>query len=143
MEDLRARHKELFSTIDNDGNGTVSLDEVCEAFYKLGSASPMEEALDALAAFGERVTAVTFEEFHRRMCSGSEPFRLGVLMIFMYYDTDHNGVITLEELKVLGQAMGAQNEEEDISKGIEATNHRIKGGIDFETFFRKTMQSYS
>ena len=139
-EELVRNLKELFGTLDTNNDGIISLTEICEGFKKVNAITPMENAIESLSIFGENYTSLTYDEFKKKMFSGPEPFKLGVLMIFLYYSKNEAPTLSFQDLKDIAKIVDPETQL-DITKGLDAVS-KSKKCVDFESFYKRLCQAF-
>lgn len=126
--------QEMFKAIDEDGSGTITLEELRAGLKKKGvdmDDSELQRIVDKIDANGNQ--KIDYEEFlaatiHLSKLEKEE----NMVLAFQYFDTDNSGYITRDELVTAMEKVGDSNINiDDILREADCNGD---GKIDYEEF---------
>ncbi|GFZ10483.1 calcium-dependent protein kinase 29 [Actinidia rufa] len=127
--------KQTFNSMDTDGSGTITLEELKVGLHKLGS-KLTESEIEALmeAADVDKSGTIDYIEFitatmHRHKLEKEEH----LYKAFQYFDKDGSGFITRDELRHAMTEYG-MGDEATIDEVIEDVDTDKDGRINYEEF---------
>ncbi|KAM7521256.1 hypothetical protein LguiB_020218 [Lonicera macranthoides] len=127
--------KEMFNNIDTDRSGTITYDELKTGLSRLGSKLSEVEIQQLMeAADVDKSGTIDYIEFitatmHRHRLQRDEY----LLKAFQYFDKDHSGFITRDELKHAMTEYG-MGDEATIDEVINDVDTDKDGRINYEEF---------
>lgn len=126
--------KEMFKAIDEDGSGTITVDELREGLRKKGAElawKEVEKIMDRIDINGNQ--KIDYEEFIAATIHLNKLGREELMMeAFQHFDTDNSGFITMEELTTAMKECGC--DDVDVSAIISSADNNGDGQIDYEEF---------
>eukprot|EP01025_Chloroclados_australasicus_P022122 TRINITY_DN2296_c0_g1_i1.p2 TRINITY_DN2296_c0_g1~~TRINITY_DN2296_c0_g1_i1.p2 ORF type:complete len:497 (-),score=108.07 TRINITY_DN2296_c0_g1_i1:352-1842(-) len=134
--------KAMFQSIDTDKSGTITVQELKEALKLKGANLPDEELQNIMAnADVDGDGVIEYEEFlastmHINKLEDDE----AMFQAFQHFDTDKNGKISLDELKV---ALAQRHKDLDIEAILNEVDKDGNGNIDYEEFCEMMRQDNS
>uniref|UniRef100_A0A7S2QUB8 Calcium-dependent protein kinase n=1 Tax=Chlamydomonas chlamydogama TaxID=225041 RepID=A0A7S2QUB8_9CHLO len=127
--------KEMFSAIDEDNSGTITVDELREGLRKKGAALAFQEVakiVDQIDVNGNQ--KIDYEEFLAATIHLNKLNREEVMVeAFKYFDKDNSGFITRDELEEALKEVG-EDVSEVIDSILSAVDTNNDGKIDYEEF---------
>ncbi|EOA20551.1 hypothetical protein CARUB_v10000863mg [Capsella rubella] len=136
--------KTLFSNIDTDQSGTITLQELKTGLTRLGSKltkTEVEQLMEAADVDGNGT--IDIDEFisatmHRYKLDRDDH----LYKVFQHFDKDNDGHITKEELEMAMKEHGVRRDEASIKEIITEVDTDNDGKINFDEF-RTMMRSDS
>ncbi|VFQ95483.1 unnamed protein product [Cuscuta campestris] len=127
--------KEMFKSMDTDGSGTITLEELKQGLAKQGtklSEYEVKQLMEAADADGNGT--IDYEEFitatmHMNRMDREEH----LYTAFQYFDKDNSGYITIEELEQALREFG-MNDGKDIKEIISEVDGDNDGRINYDEF---------
>ncbi|KAL0418452.1 UNVERIFIED_CONTAM: Calcium-dependent protein kinase [Sesamum radiatum] len=127
--------KEMFKSMDSDGNGTITLEELRQGLAKQGtklSEYEVKQLMEAADADGNGT--IDYEEFitatmHMNRMDREEH----LYTAFQYFDKDNSGYITIEELEQALREFG-MGDGKDIKEIISEVDTDNDGRINYDEF---------
>ncbi|KAG8388935.1 hypothetical protein BUALT_Bualt02G0177000 [Buddleja alternifolia] len=127
--------KEMFKGMDTDNSGTITLEELKQGLAKQGtklSEYEVKQLMEAADADGNGT--IDYEEFitatmHMNRMDREEH----LYTAFQYFDKDHSGYITVEELAQALREFGMDNGK-DITEIISEVDSDNDGRINYDEF---------
>jgi calcium-dependent protein kinase len=126
---------EMFKSIDKDGNGTVTVQELQEGLKEKGynmAKEKVEELVNSIDVNGDR--ALDYSEFIAATLQLHKATREdNMVKLFQYFDKDESGYISKRELVQVLQEMGMQSSL-NVEELIASVDQDDDGHINFEEF---------
>jgi calcium-dependent protein kinase len=126
---------EMFKSIDKDGNGTVTVQELQEGLKEKGynmAKEKVEELVNSIDVNGDRV--LDYSEFIAATLQLHKATREdNMVKLFQYFDKDESGYISKRELVQVLQEMGMQSSL-NVEELIASVDQDDDGHINFEEF---------
>ncbi|XP_011090473.1 calcium-dependent protein kinase 17 [Sesamum indicum] len=127
--------KEMFKSMDSDGNGTITLEELRQGLAKQGtklSEYEVKQLMEAADADGNGT--IDYEEFitatmHMNRMDREEH----LYTAFQYFDKDNSGYITIEELEQALREFG-MGDGKDIKEIVSEVDTDNDGRINYDEF---------
>ncbi|XP_027072278.1 probable calcium-binding protein CML36 [Coffea arabica] len=136
--------KEAFKMIDKDGDGKITREELEALLSRVGAEPPSAEELNMLLSEVDRDGdgCISLEEFEAIGSAFGPPSCDSEMRdAFDFFDTDHDGRITAEELynvfRVIGDGQCTLDECQRMISGVDKNG---VGFVCFEDFSRMMMQ---
>ncbi|XP_019190248.1 PREDICTED: calcium-dependent protein kinase 34-like [Ipomoea nil] len=127
--------KDMFRTMDTDGSGTITLEELKQGLSKQGtklSEYEVKQLMEAADADGNGT--IDYEEFITATMQMNRMDREEHLYIaFQYFDKDNSGYITIEELEQALREFG-MGDDKDIKEIISEVDSDHDGRINYDEF---------
>ncbi|GMH78399.1 hypothetical protein TrLO_g2326, partial [Triparma laevis f. longispina] len=123
--------EDLFKTIDKDGDGTLTLDELKTALEGGNFSKDINAELEAMIAdlAMEGHHSLNWKEFVAATVDKSLVFKEDkIKMAFDYFDRSHRGSITVKDLK---DVFGSEEQAKEIMGEL---NHSKEGAITYKEF---------
>ncbi|GMH66284.1 hypothetical protein TrST_g8833 [Triparma strigata] len=123
--------EDLFKTIDKDGDGTLTVDELKAALDSGGFSKDICTELEAMIAdlAVEGHHSLNWKEFVAATVDKSLVFKEDkIKMAFDYFDRSHRGSITVKDLQTV---FGSEQQAKEIMGEL---NHAKEGAITYEEF---------
>lgn len=147
-DDEAKQFRDMFYTLDEDGSGTISAEELKRCFVQQLTSHDLEvpTELNALMADvdADGSGEIDYSEFVARMMDKRKLVQTDVCWAaFRVFDLDGDGAITMKELalvlsgghrKNMEQVLGVERDE--IERVIKAADRDGSGSIDFDEFFK-------
>ena len=134
-EEQIAEYKEAFAVFDQDGNGTITVNELMQVMSNLGQKCSLEDAKKMIAeADSNKNESIEFGEFVEMMQKSSTSQKDELERAFKIFDKDGNGWITHSELKQAMQEMGQELSDKEITEMIKSADLDNDEQINFEEF---------
>lgn len=130
--------KEVFNKFDKNGDGKISGSELKDVLRALGSNTSSEEVKRIMAELDKDANGyIDLEEFAEIYssqpddgdCSNKE-----LRDAFDLYDLDKNGVISVNELRIVLNRLGEKCSLSDCRKMISSVDVDGDGNVNFEEF---------
>merc|ERR1711953_819431 len=133
VQEIRA----TFDLFDQDNSGSIDREELGDVFKSLGQRYSDAE-LDEMIAENDNSGSIEFGEFlqlmRRRMRDTDTEEEL--VEAFKVFDRDSNGLITVQELRMVMKQIGENLSEKDCKEIIEAGDRDNDGCLNFDEFIR-------
>ena len=129
--------KTMFEAIDEDGTGSITVEELQQALEKKGSMLPKEEVASLLNSIDiERTGTIEYHEFLGATISRAQLEKEEHLReAFAHFDVTKTGTISREDLRnALSQEKGLDVADEMIERLIADADLDGNGEIDYEEF---------
>nr|GMD69728.1 calcium-dependent protein kinase 17-like [Ipomoea batatas] len=127
--------KDMLRTMDTDGSGTITLEELKQGLSKQGtklSEYEVKQLMEAADADGNGT--IDYEEFITATMQMNRMDREEHLYIaFQYFDKDNSGYITIEELEQALREFG-MSDGKDIKEIISEVDSDHDGRINYDEF---------
>ncbi|KAF0973983.1 hypothetical protein FDP41_007015 [Naegleria fowleri] len=136
-KDVISELKEVFSLFDEDGNGSISMEELGNVMEQLSSRPSDEELLHMFKLVDENHDGkIEFDEFVKLWTSQcSQPTTDEELKLFFdTFDKDRSGFIDRKEMAEILEAMGETISEEKIDTILQDLKLDKNPQISFEQF---------
>ena len=138
-EDQIAEFKEVFSLIDKNADGAITIRELGAAMMSMGQ-SPTEEELqemiDEVDANGNGT--IEFSEFINKMAGKMtfSPSEKDTYDAFRVFDKDGNGFISPTELRYVMTKMGQELTDEEVDQMIQEADLDGDGQVNYREFVK-------
>ena len=138
-EDQIAEFKEVFSLIDKNADGAITIRELGAAMMSMGQ-SPTEEELqemiDEVDANGNGT--IEFSEFINKMAGkmAYSPSEKDTYDAFRVFDKDGNGFISPAELRYVMTKMGQELTDEEVDQMIQEADLDGDGQVNYREFVK-------
>ncbi|XP_057468372.1 probable calcium-binding protein CML35 [Actinidia eriantha] len=133
-----------FNMIDRDGDGKITMKELAAVLSRVGAAPPSEEEILGMLGEVDRDGdgCISLEEFGAIGAAFAPPSCDQELReAFDFFDADHDGRITAEELKAVFSAIGDERcTLEECKRMIGGVGTNGDGFVCFEDFARMMVQ---
>lgn len=124
---VKNKLRDLFTNIDSDGSGNISVQEFKEACSKLSLKVTQEEIGQFIKADESGDNCLDFEEFcHFYIHS--------LKKVFTAIDTDYSGHISIEELKMAFDKLGQLCTDRELKLLLSQVDKDSSGTVDFNEF---------
>ncbi|KAK7376679.1 hypothetical protein VNO80_02093 [Phaseolus coccineus] len=129
--------RQMFNSMDTDGSGTITFEELKAGLYRLGSLLSESEIRQLLNAIGnDKSGTIKYSEFvaatmdRHKMEKGGNLFKA-----FQYFDKDDKGYITGDELReaITEHQRGEEAAIDDVFEDVDSDKD---GKINYEEFMR-------
>ncbi|XP_020252733.1 calcium-dependent protein kinase 15-like [Asparagus officinalis] len=127
--------KEMFKSMDTDGNGTITFDELKAGLYKWGtklSDSEVRQLLESADVDGngtiDYIEFITATMHMNRMEREDRLYKA-----FLYFDKDNSGYVTMDELKQVLEQYNMRDEQK-IKEIISEVDVDHDGKINYDEF---------
>lgn len=131
MDDLsssvRDKLKDLFTSIDSDRSGEISIEEFQEACYRLSLKVTDEEIKEFISADVSGDKCLDFKEF-------CQFYILSLRRVFRAIDNDSSGQISARELKLAFDQLGQSCTERELKLLLSQVDKDSNGAVDFQEF---------
>ena len=129
--------KEIFALFDEDGSGSITIEELDKMMRGLGREVPEAALRDMIASVDADGTgAIEFDEFlilMARDAAGRDPLAEAARS-FALFDADGSGTISADELGAALRASGQDVSNEDAARLLQTVDADGSGEIDFAEF---------
>jgi Ca2+-binding EF-hand superfamily protein len=124
---------EAFQMFDEDGNSTVSAEELGQVMRSLGQNPSDTELRDMIKEVDVDLSgSIDFEEFKALMVSQQGDRKSRLALAFSVFDENGSGQITADEMRAVMSQFGLTDQELD--EIIKEVDHDGDASIDFEEF---------
>jgi len=124
---------ETFKKFDEDGNGSISTEELGSVMRSLGQSPSDTELRDLIKEVDIDLSGnIDFEEFKALIVSKEGDHKSRLRLAFSVFDENENGQITTEEMQPVMSQFGLTDEELD--EMIKEIDEDGDGSINFEEF---------
>jgi len=141
-EEQKAEFKEAFSVFDNDGDGTITIEELGTVLRMLGQTptqAELQDMINEVDADGNGV--IDFPEFCQLMArkmNDKDPEE-ELIEACRVFDRDGSGAISAAEIRDVMTNLGKKLTDEEIDEMIRAADVDGDGQIDYEEFVEMMM----
>ena len=122
---------------DQDGDGTITLNELRTVMQSLGQ-NPTDQELEDMIneVDNDGNNEIDFEEFLTLMARNMQDLdeEKVIKQGFSVFDTDEDGKITLDDLRRVMESLGEQLNENQLVEIIKELDSNSDDAIDFEEF---------
>jgi calmodulin len=138
-EEQKAEFKEAFSVFDNDGDGTITIEELGTVLRMLGQTpteAELQDMINEVDADGNGV--IDFPEFCQLMArkmKDKDPEE-ELIEACRVFDRDGSGAISAAEIRDVMTNLGKKLTDEEIDEMIRAADIDGDGQIDYEEFVK-------
>lgn len=131
--------KETFDTFDKDKDGSITTKELGSVIKSMGqnvTETEIQEMINEMDTNGDGI--INFEEFSNQMAKkmmdidSSEELKDA----FKVIDSDQNGLISEEELKLVFEELEEDIGEEDVRAMLEDFGKDSQGFVNYEEFHK-------
>ena len=137
--------KEAFDLFDENGNGSISIQELAQIFKSIGHYPSLDELRDMLnednkdESLEEKKIDVTFREFLKLMNNKSkdDDLRRELKEAFKILDKDGHGLIDITELKETLLSFGENLAPDELEILLREADDDNDGYIEYEIFIDK------
>ena len=124
---------EAFQMFDEDGNSTISAEELGQVMRSLGQNPSDTELRDMIKEVDVDLSGtIDFEEFKALMVSQQGDRQSRLALAFSVFDENGSGQITADEMRAVMSQFGLTDQELD--EIIKEVDHDGDASIDFEEF---------
>ena len=140
--DTLSGFKKVFDALDKDESGTLTKDEIKLAAKELGRGTLSDQQLtDVFDAVDENKNgALDFDEFIKTFARMTQVLLGSMAAAFQALDTDGNGYVTKDEIKITLQEFGQKCSDEKVNHMLEGVDKDGDGKInivEFMSFMQK------
>jgi centrin-1 len=143
-EDQKQEIREAFDQFDTDGSGSIDAKSLKIAMRALGFEITREEVREMLhKTFGAALGAIdfnTFLELAGRKIIERDPMQ-EVLKAFQLFDKDHNGSISLKDLKTATLELGENLTDDELREMIKEADRDLDGEVGQREFLEMMKHS--
>ncbi|KAI0551337.1 calmodulin [Xylaria curta] len=142
-EDQVSELKKVFSLFDEDGNGTISAEELGAVMRSLGQNPTESELQDIISEVdADKTGTIDFQEFLTMMTCKvkSADLEEELRQAFKVFDRDNSGSISPEELRSVMASIGEKVTDEEVDEMIREADQDGDGRIDYNEFVQIFMQ---
>lgn len=136
-EEQKQEIREAFDQFDTDGSGSIDAKELKVAMRALGFELPREEIKKMITAVaGNAVSAIDFNQFMEMMGQkilDRDPLT-EILKAFDLFDKDHNGSISLKDLKAATIELGENLTDDELREMIREADRDFDGEVGKNEF---------
>ena len=136
-EEQKQEIRDAFDQFDTDGSGSIDAKELKVAMRALGFELPREEIRQMIAkTAGSNVTAIDFNQFMEMMGQKileRDPYT-EILKAFELFDKDHNGSISLKDLKAATIELGENLTDDELREMIREADRDFDGEVGKHEF---------
>ena len=122
---------------DQDGDGTITLNELRTVMQSLGQ-NPIDQELEDMIneVDNDGNNEIDFEEFLTLMARNMQDLdeEKVIKQGFSVFDADEDGKITLDDLRRVMESLGEQLNENQLVEIIKELDSNSDDAIDFEEF---------
>merc|ERR550534_598027 len=133
--------KEAFDLFDTDKSGSIEIDELKRAMTSLGydKKSQNRMVFQILENLDKNKDGqIDFDEFLDMMTAriSDRDSREDIMKVFMLFDQDGTGRITLDDLKAVAEELGEELNVEELREMIERADSDGSGSINPDEFYK-------
>ena len=134
-----AIYKQAFDMFDKEGNGSISADELYEAFKNMGNDFTIEQVNDMIKELDQNGSgAIDFNEFIGLVKKVNDTEEVdeeeAVIRAFRTFDKDRNGYLDCREFKYILTRLGDRFTEEEANEIFKEADLNHDGRIEYEEF---------
>ena len=136
-EEQISEFKEAFALFDQDGDGTITLNELRTVMQSLGQNPTDQELTDMINEVDDDGNnEIDFEEFLSLMARNMQDLdeEKVISQGFSVFDADGDGKISLDDLRRVMESLGEQLNENQLTEIIRELDTNSDDAIDFEEF---------
>jgi len=135
----RAIYKQAFDMFDKEGNGTISADELYDAFKNMGNEFTMEQLNDMIKELDQNGSGeIDFEEFIGLVKKVNDSEEVdeeeAVIRAFRTFDKDSNGYLDCREFRYILTRLGDRFTDEEANEIFKEADLNHDGKIQYEEF---------
>lgn len=132
--------KEAFDLFDSDKSGSIEIDELKRAMTSLGydKKSQNRMVFQILENLDKNKDGqIDFDEFLDMMTAriSDRDSREDIMKVFMLFDQDGTGRITLDDLRVVAEELGEELNDEELREMISRADQDGSGSISPDEFY--------
>jgi len=131
--------REAFNMFDQNGDGSISTEELKEVMSNLGQVVSDEEIKDMLEDVDtDAEGSLDFDAFKKIMSQklGATDINNEIQEAFQFFDQDGDGTITAEELRLCMKKLGEELTEEEIEEMLKEADSDGNGEIEYAEFVK-------
>lgn len=131
--------RESFNMFDQNGDGTISIEELKEVMTNLGQSVSDENIQEMLEDVDTDAEGnLDFESFRKIMTQKMATTDINKEMqeAFNFFDQDGDGTITAEELRLCMQKLGEELTEDEIKEMLKEADADGNGEIEYAEFVK-------
>jgi centrin-1 len=136
--------REAFDQFDTDGSGSIDAQELKMAMRALGFELTREEIRDMIQkVVGATVPTLDFQQFFEMMSQKileRDPIK-EILKAFELFDKDHNGSISLRDLKSATIELGENLTDDELREMIKEADRDLDGEVGRHEFIEVMKKS--
>lgn len=136
-EEQKQEIREAFDQFDTDGSGSIDAKELKVAMRALGFELSREEIREMITKVaGSNVPAIDFNQFMEMMGQKilqRDPLQ-EILKAFELFDKDHNGSISLKDLKAATIELGENLTDDELREMIKEADRDLDGEVGKHEF---------
>jgi calmodulin len=133
-EEKISEYKLAFNDIDENGDGTISADDIKKALTQMGEEITDEEAQQMIAeADLDKNGTVDFPEFVKLMHTREQH---EILEAFNAIDNDGSGRLSRKELKDVMKSFGGKLSDEELEEMFKTADADGDGQVDYQEFLK-------
>ena len=136
-EEQKQEIREAFDQFDSDGSGSIDAKELKVAMRALGFELPRDDIKKMIEKVaGGNVTHIDFNQFMEMMGQKileRDPLQ-EILKAFELFDKDHNGKISLKDLKAATVELGENLTDDELREMIREADRDADGEVGREEF---------
>jgi calmodulin len=133
-EEKIAEYKLAFNDIDENGDGTISADDIKKALTQMGEEITDEEAQQMISeADLDKNGTVAFPEFVKLMHKREQH---EILEAFNAIDKDGSGRLSTKELKDVMKSFGGKLSDEQLEEMFKNADADGDGQVDYQEFLK-------
>lgn len=143
-EEQKQEIREAFDQFDTDGSGSIDAKELRVAMRALGFELAREEVREMIhKVVGPNATAIDFNQFLEMMGQKilqRDPLQ-EILKAFELFDKDHNGSISLKDLKTATIELGENLTDDELREMIKEADRDLDGEVGKNEFIEVMKKS--
>jgi centrin-1 len=136
-EEQKQEIREAFDQFDTDGSGSIDAQELKMAMRALGFELSREEIREMIQkVVGSNATILDFQQFFEMMGQKileRDPLK-EILKAFELFDKDHNGMISLRDLKSATIELGENLTDDELREMIREADRDLDGEVGKHEF---------